>query len=125
MAKKDKDTRAYGEELGAGIKEGLKGLNTVCSPKSRKTVIRLILIPLVIFLVFLPLGIAIEIDIIAYIGIMGGLGLGLYQFYLGKIGRGILYSITMGLIVIGSPKDLFKVVVTKTLRDNNGFLVLY
>lgn len=30
------NTQKYGKELGAGIKEGLKGLNTVCSPKKKK-----------------------------------------------------------------------------------------
>ncbi len=30
-------TNDYGRELGAGIKEGMKGLNTAASPKKKKT----------------------------------------------------------------------------------------
>lgn len=125
MAKKDGSVREYGAELGAGIKEGLKGINTVCSPKQRKTVIKLILIPLAIFVVFFSIGMATDNDIISAIGMIGGFGLGLYQFYIGKIGKGILYTITMGLIVVGCLIDLFKVGITKTLKDNNGFPILY
>ncbi len=57
MAKKPKnDIQAYGAELGVGIKQGLQGLNTVCSPKSRKKAILLILVPLALFIACLVIG---------------------------------------------------------------------
>ena len=42
-----KDATEYGKDLGAGIKESLKGINTVASPKRKKVVIKLMLIPFI------------------------------------------------------------------------------
>lgn len=126
--KKQSQTTEYGKELGTGIKEGLKGLNTIASPKKRKTCINLILVPLIIFL----MGIIAIIKTngnsenpIVVIGILSGFGLGFYQFYIGKFKKGLIYTITFGGIVIGVLIDLLKLTVTKTLRDSNGFPIIY
>ena len=49
-------TIEYGTELGKGIKEGLKGLNTVASPKKKSTCIKLTLIPFVARIVMISGG---------------------------------------------------------------------
>lgn len=127
MAKKKQLTvQEYGAELGAGIKQGLQGLNTACSPKKRKTCIRLITIPLFLFIVGGFIGLVEESAmVIAGIGTLGGFCLGLYQFYVGRIGIGILYTITFGGFFIGCLIDLFKLTVTKTFKDANGFPLIY
>ena len=40
----------YGTEIGKGIREGMKGLNTCASPKSKKTCEKLIIFPFLTFL---------------------------------------------------------------------------
>lgn len=114
----------YGTELGTGVKEGLKGLNTVASPMKRKKCIMLIIVPLVFFILFFGVGMAIDNDTVAGIGILSGLCLGLYQFYVGKVKKGIVYSITMGLFIIGALFDLFRLLI-KSFKDNNGFPLIY
>lgn len=79
------NTLGYGKTLGAGIKEGIKGLNTMASPKKRKTCILMIIIPLFLFLLFFWIGILTNNDNIAYIGMTFGLCLGFYQFYVGNL----------------------------------------
>ena len=125
MAKRQNDVRAYGAELGVGLKQGLQGLNTVCSPKKRKTAIFLILIPLLMAAVFFPIGLNTNNETVQYIGVLGFLLLGLHQFYVGKIKAGLLYTVTAGLFVIGAVINLFKLAVTKTFRDANGFPLIY
>lgn len=125
MAKKQNDVRAYGAELGVGLKQGLQGLNTVCSPKKRKTAIFLILIPLLMFAVFFPVGLSTNNETLQYAGITGLFLLGLHQFYVGKIKAGLLYTITGGLFVIGAVINLLKLLITRTFRDANGFPLLY
>jgi hypothetical protein len=120
-----KNTQKYGKELGAGIKEGLKGLNTVCSPKKRKTCILLNVIPILGFIIFMYIGMSTANDSISYIGIAFGFCGGIYQFYVGKIKLGIIYTITMGGFVIGAVLDLFKLLFTKTFKDSNGFPLIY
>ena len=45
---------------------------------------------------------------VAYVLLLSGLGfLGVHQFYIGKIGRGIGYLLTCGWMVIGLLIDLF------------------
>lgn len=119
------DTRNYGKELGTGIKEGIKGLNTVCSPKKRKTCILLNVIPILGFIVFMSIGISANNDPISCIGVAFGFCGGIYQFYVGKIKLGIIYTITMGGFVIGAVLDLFKLLFTKTFKDSNGFPLIY
>lgn len=119
------NTVRYGEEIGTGIKTSIKGLNTTASPKKREICIKLIIIPLILFLVFFSFGILIKSDGIASIGIVFGLCLGMYQFYIGKFKKGLIYTITMGGIVIGCLIDLFQLVVTHTLKDSNGFPIIY
>lgn len=117
----------YGKELGYGIKEGLKGLNTVASPKSKKKCEKLMIIPLIIFvigIISIMLG-ADSDNPIAIIGILSGFGLGLYQFYIGKFKKGLIYTITFGFFTIGILFDLFKLKVTHTLTDSNGFPLIY
>lgn len=122
---KNKEAREYGAEIGEGVKKGMQGLNTVCSPKKRKTCIRLILIPLILFIALLGIGASTGNDSIGAIGVLFGLCLGLYQFYVGKILKGIIYTISCGGIVIGCLIDLFKLVFTKTFKDANGFPLIY
>lgn len=124
MANKRSDTTSYGMELGAGIKEGLKGLNTVASPKKRKTCIILTLIPLAA----LPIGmIGGKTNNDAIIGILPFflLANGACQFYVGKFKRGLLYTFTWGFLFLGLLGDLFKLTITNTFRDANGFPVIY
>lgn len=117
--------KSYGAKLGKGIKEGLKGLNTVASPKKRKTCISLILIPLILFVVLFSLGVALDNNSVASAGIVFGLCLGIYQFYVGKFKMGIIYTITFCGFLVGSIIDLLKLLFTKTFKDSNGFPLLY
>lgn len=119
------NTTQYGQELGTGIKEGLKGLNTIASPKSRKTCILLISVPLATFLLFLTVGTALNSESIMSVGVLAGLCLGIYQFYVGKFSKGIIYTITMGGLIFGAVFDLFKLLLTKTFKDANGFPLIY
>lgn len=119
------DTTKYGKELGVGIKEGLKGLNTMASPKKRKTCIMMIIIPFALFVLFFSIGMLLDNDKIASIGTFFGLFLGVYQFYVGKFKKGLIYTITIGGLCIGALIDLFKLTVTKTFRDSNGFPLIY
>lgn len=73
----------------------------------------------------MSIGVSSNNDSISYIGIVFGFCSGLYQFYVGKIKKGIIYTITMGGFVIGAVIDLFKLLFTKTFRDSNGFPLLY
>lgn len=125
MARKNKETIQYGEELGVGIRKSLQGLNTMASPKKRKTAILLIVIPLILYIVLFSIGMAKGIDGLTYAGIVFAFCLGLHQFYVGKIGTGILYTITCGVFLIGAIISLFKLCVTKTFRDANGFPLIY
>lgn len=128
---KNKNTQNYGKELGYGIKEGLKGLNTVASPKSKKKCERLITIPLLIlFISMIILGAnaeTLENENVYLVSLcfIGCMGMGLYQFYLGKFKKGIIYTFTFGFFIFGSLIDLFKLKVTHTLRDSNGFPLIY
>ena len=124
---KKNSTKDYGKELGYGIKEGLKGLNTVASPKIKKKCQKLIIIPLSLFIIGI-ISIILGADSnnpITVLGIMSGFGLGLYQFYIGKFKKGLIYTITFGLCTIGVLLDLFKLKVTHTLKDSNGFPLIY
>lgn len=123
MKKNDNTNIQYGRELGEGIKQGLQGINTMCSPKKRKTAIKLIVIPLTMFLVGVIL-VAFGLEQFAILGI-GIFGLGLYQFYVGKFKMGIIYTITFGGFMFGCLIDLFKLCVTKTFKDANGFPLIY
>lgn len=126
----------FGVELGESIRQGLQGLNTYCSPKKRKVCIRLIAIPLILS-VFGLISAAnmqnVESGTAAWfvvaIGLITGLPsmflLGLYQFYVGRVFKGILFTITCGGFWIGCLIDLFKLTVTKTFKDANGFPLIY
>ncbi|MBQ7170669.1 MAG: NINE protein [Clostridia bacterium] len=50
--------------------------------------------------------------------VCGGL-FGLHQFYVGNIGKGILYMFTGGLFVFGWIADMIKI-ATGSFRDNVG-----
>lgn len=45
--------------------------------------------------------------------------LGAHQFYVGRIGRGILYAFTGGLFLFGWVIDIFKILLGQ-FRDNVG-----
>jgi restriction system protein len=50
--------------------------------------------------------------------LFGGI-IGLHMYYVGRIGRGFLYTITAGLFLLGWLTDLFKILLG-TFRDNVG-----
>ena len=120
----ENETQKYGKELGTGIKEGLKGLNTMASPKKRKTCIYLCFIPIVGMIICMIGGVN-NIDFL--IGLGGAIGIcsGACNFYIGKFKKGILFSLTCGGFMVGSLIDLFNLVVTKTIKDANGFPIIY
>ena len=86
-------TIEYGTELGKGIKEGLKGLNTVASPKKKSTCIKLTLIPFVAMIVMI-IGGESNIDFLIGLGGFFALLSGACNFYVGKFKKGLLFSIT-------------------------------
>lgn len=75
-----KSTTAYGKDLGKGIKEGLKGLNTVASPKKKATCIKLSLIPFIAIIV-MTIGGTQNNDMLIGIGGLLGLLSGACNFY--------------------------------------------
>lgn len=44
---------------------------------------------------------------------------GLHQYYVGNIGKGILYTLTFGLFIFGWISDLIKI-ATGSFKDNVG-----
>lgn len=119
------EVQDYGKELGKGIKESLQGLNTNASPKSKKITIKLVAIPLVVFVLSQIIGLAIKSDTILILMPIAGLCMGLHQFYVGKFKAGIIYTITMGVFGIGALISLFQLTVTHTFKDSNGFPLIY
>lgn len=123
--KKDvNETIQYGKELGTGIKEGLKGLNTMASPKKKKVCINLILIALI----SLPIGViatVAESNVLIGLAMIPALLSGACNFYVGNFKKGILYTFTCGIFYVGILIDLFKLKVTGTFKDGNGFPVIY
>lgn len=113
-----------GKQLGKEIKEGLKGLNTVASPKRKSVCAKLMIFPFIAILLSMVGGIT-ENDIIIELCLIPALLSGSYQFYIGKFKKGILYTFTIGGFLIGTLIDLFKLKVTGTLKDANGFPIIY
>lgn len=103
----------------------MERFNGMASPKKRKTCILMIVIPMALFILFFAIGIASKNDTISSIGIVFGLCLGIYQFYVGKVKMGLIYTITIGGILIGALIDLFKLLFTKTFKDSNDFPLIY
>ena len=129
MMKKN-NVQVYGKELGYGIKEGLKGLNTVASPKSKKKCQKLMIIPLITFYISITvIGITNAEEFLGTFAVLpflfSCLLMGAYQFYLGKFKNGIIYTLTVGIFTFGVIVDLFKLKVTHTLKDSNGFPLIY
>lgn len=120
-----KNTERYGREIGAGIKKGMRGLNTMCSPKKRKTCILLILLPLVLVFTSGMIGATTQNDTVSSITAVSILAMGACQFYVGRFKRGLFYTFTLGGFLVCILSDLFKLVVTKTFKDANGFPVIY
>lgn len=51
--------------------------------------------------------------------LFGG-GIGIHRYYVGKVGTGILYTLTLGLFGIGCLVDLIKIITGKfTDKDGN------
>ena len=50
---------------------------------------------------------------------------GACQFYVGKFKKGLIYTFTIGFFLVGALIDIFKLAVTGTFRDVNGFPVIY
>lgn len=50
--------------------------------------------------------------------LFGGL-FGVHYFYVGRVGRGLLYACTVGLFTFGWIADIFKI-ATGNFRDNDG-----
>lgn len=46
-------------------------------------------------------------------------GIGIHRYYVGKIGTGILYTLTLGIFGIGTLVDLIKIIIGK-FTDKNG-----
>ena len=52
--------------------------------------------------------------------LLGFIGLaGLHQFYVGRVGKGLLYLFTLGLLGIGTIIDLINIILG-SFRDNVG-----
>ncbi len=117
-------TNNYGRELGAGIKEGMKGLNTAASPKKKKTCLILSCMPFVAVIMAMIGGIT-ENDTIIGMCLIPVLLSGACQFYVGKFKKGLIYTFTIGFFLVGALIDIFKLAVTGTFRDANGFPVIY
>ncbi|NBH24656.1 hypothetical protein D3Z60_02330 [Lachnospiraceae bacterium] len=117
-------TNDYGRELGAGIKEGMKGLNTAASPKKKKTCLILSCMPFVAVIMAMIGGIT-ENDTIIGMCLIPVLLSGACQFYVGKFKKGLIYTFTIGFFLVGALIDIFKLAVTGTFRDANGFPVIY
>lgn len=114
----------YGREIGVGIKESLKGLNTVASPKRKKTCLMLSCVPF-IAVIFAMVGGITENDTIIAMCLIPVLLSGACQFYVGKFKKGLIYTFTCSLFLVGALIDIFKLSVTGTFRDSNGFPVIY
>ncbi len=117
-------TNDYGRELGAGIKEGMKGLNTAASPKKKKNMSDIILYAICCGNYGNDRGIT-ENDTIIGMCLIPVLLSGACQFYVGKFKKGLIYTFTIGFFLVGALIDIFKLAVTGTFRDANGFPVIY
>lgn len=53
--------------------------------------------------------------------LIGG-GLGVHRYYVGKIGTGILYTLTVGLFGIGCLVDLIKIAIGKFTDKDGKFI---
>ena len=53
-----------------------------------------------------------------FLCVIGGM-FGLHQFYVGRIGKGILYAFTMGLFFFGWIGDILKI-LNRSFTDNLG-----
>lgn len=115
----------HGAEFGKGLKQSIKGLNTLASPKSLKKCIILSLIPLISFLICYILLCFSHSDFVIGLFMIPAFTTGLTNFYVGKIKKGIIYTLTVGVFFIGIIKDLIQLTLTKTYRDSNGFPVIY
>lgn len=102
----------------------MKGLNTVASPKKKSVCAKLMIFPFIAVLLAMVGGISDNETIIS-ICIIPALLSGSYQFYIGNFKKGILYTFTIGGFLIGTLIDLFKLKVTGTLKDANGFPIIY
>lgn len=118
------NTISNAKDLGKGVKEGLKGLNTMASPKKKSTCIKLSLIPIVAFIVLMIAGLLSNDTLIGIGGLLAILS-GACNFYVGKFKKGILYTFTFGLFCIGVITDLFRLIITNNFKDSNGFPVIY
>ncbi len=122
--KKPKNNIDYGRELGAGIKEEMKGLNTMASPKKKRICLILSFMPFAAVIIGIIGGLA-QNDTIIGITLIPILLSGACQFYVGKFKKGMIYTFTIGFFLIGALIDIFKLIVTGTFRDANGFPVIY
>ncbi len=111
-------------KMGKEIKEGMKGLNTSCSPKSKEICVMLTIIPFISLPIAL-IGGLLKLDVIIEISLPFVLLSGMCNFYVGKFKKGLLYTFTIGFLYIGLLIDLFQLKVTGTFEDANSFPVIY
>ena len=122
--KKDSDAYSYGQELGRGIKEGMKGINTMASPKKKSVCVKLSLIPFVAVILAIIGGVS-QSNVLIGLCLIPCLLSGACHFYVGNFKKGIIYTFTIGGFLIGAIIDLFRLKITNTFRDSNGFPVIY
>lgn len=102
----------------------MKGLNSMASPKRKKTCVILCMFPFVAIAMGMAGGL-LRSDTIIGITLIPCILSGSCQFYVGNFKKGLFYTFTVGGFLVGAATDLFKLKITGTFRDSNGFPVIY
>lgn len=78
-----------------------------------------------ITIIFAMIGGITQSDFLIGITLIPVLMCGSCQFYVGNFKKGLIYTFTIGFFLIGALIDIFKLAVTGTFLDANGFPVIY